>query len=223
MKIMIVEDDLSLAREICLLCRKWEFDSTYLRNFEQVDEAFMRLKPDFVLLDINLPHHDGFYWCEKIRNLSNVPILFLSSRELNADKIMAMASGGDDYMEKPFDSELLLVKIRSMLRRAYEYQKNDREYLADGAYYDSAEGIFTYGDRTAELTKSENKIMNALLEDRGKVVEREKLMQQLWNTDEFVTDASLTVLVSRLRSKLRDISGGKEIIGTKKGRGYYIL
>ena len=183
----------------------------------------MRLKPDFVLLDINLPHHDGFYWCEKIRNLSNVPILFLSSRELNADKIMAMASGGDDYMEKPFDSELLLVKIRSMLRRAYEYQKNDREYLADGAYYDSAEGIFTYGDRTAELTKSENKIMNALLEHRGKVVEREKLMQQLWNTDEFVTDASLTVLVSRLRSKLRDISGGKEIIGTKKGRGYYIL
>ena len=126
-------------------------------------------------------------------------------------------------MEKPFDSELLLVKIRSMLRRAYEYQKNDREYLADGAYYDSAEGIFTYGDRTAELTKSEDKIMNALLEHRGKVVEREKLMQQLWNTDEFVTDASLTVLVSRLRSKLRDISGGKEIIGTKKGRGYYIL
>ena len=136
---------------------------------------------------------------------------------------MAMASGGDDYMEKPFDSELLLVKIRSMLRRAYEYRKNDREYLTDGGYYDNAEGIFTYGEQSVELTKSENKIMSALVECRGKVVEREKLMQHLWNTDEFVTDASLTVLVSRLRSKLRDISGGKEIIGTKKGRGYYII
>ena len=136
---------------------------------------------------------------------------------------MAMASGGDDYMEKPFDSELLLVKIRSMLRRAYEYRKNDREYLTDGGYYDSAEGIFTYGEQSVELTKSENKVMSALVECRGKVVEREKLMQHLWNTDEFVTDASLTVLVSRLRSKLRDISGGKEIIGTKKGRGYYII
>lgn len=142
---------------------------------------------------------------------------------MNADKIMAMASGGDDYMEKPFDPELLLVKIRSMIRRAYEYRKNDREYLADGGYYDSGEGVFTYEDRSVELTKSENKIMCALMECRGKVVEREKLMQHLWNTDEFVTDASLTVLVSRLRSKLRDISGGKEIIGTKKGRGYYIL
>ena len=195
MKIMIVEDDLSLAREICLLCRKWEFDTEYIRAFEHVEEEFMRIKPDFILLDINLPYHDGFYWCEKIRTISNVPVLFLSSREMNADKIMAMASGGDDYMEKPFDPELLLVKIRSMIRRAYEYRKNDREYLADGGYYDSGEGGFTYED----------------------------LMQHLWNTDEFVTDASMTVVVSRLRSKLRDISGGKEIIGTKKGRGYYIL
>ena len=105
MKIMIVEDELSLAREICLLCRKWEFDTEYIRTFDHVDEEFMRIKPDFVLLDINLPYHDGFYWCERIRTMSNVPILFLSSRELNADKIMAMASGGDDYMEKPFDSD----------------------------------------------------------------------------------------------------------------------
>lgn len=222
MKIMIVEDDLSLAREICLLCRKWDFDTEYIRTFEHVEEEFMRIKPDFLLLDINLPYQDGFYWCEKIRTISNVPVLFLSSREMNADKIMAMASGGDDYMEKPFDSELLLVKIRSMMRRAYEYQKNDREYLACGGYYDSGEGVFTYEKQSVELTRSENKIMCALMECRGKVVEREKLMQHLWNTDEFVTDASLTVLVSRLRSKLRDISGGKEIIGTKKGRGYYI-
>lgn len=101
MKIMIVEDDLSLAREICLLCRKWEFDTEYIRAFEHVEEEFMRIKPDFILLDINLPYHDGFYWCEKIRTISNVPVLFLSSREMNADKIMAMASGGDDYMENP--------------------------------------------------------------------------------------------------------------------------
>lgn len=222
MKIMIVEDDLVLAKELFLLCERWGFQAVSIEAFAHVDLEYQKLLPDLILMDINLPYFDGFYWCERIRALSTVPVLFLSSREQKADKMMAMAAGGDDYIEKPFDTELLLIKIRSMLRRTYEYQKNEREYLQADVFFDGTNGIFGAGGKTVDLTKSENKILSVLISHRGNVVDREKLMMQLWNTDEFVTDASLTVLVSRLRSKIREINEGNEIIGTKKGKGYFI-
>lgn len=220
MRILIVEDDQTLANELVLLCRRWGFEAFCAKQFQEIREEFAFYQPDFVLMDINLPYFDGFYWCEQIRKVSNVPVLFLSSREQNADKVMAMAAGGDDYVEKPFDPELLLLKIRAMLRRAYEYKANDREYLKDGMYYEN--GMFVCQGKSVELTRSESKIMSTLLAKRGCIVSREKLMQQLWNTDEFVTDASLTVLVSRLRAKLDGITGGQDVIVTKKGMGYYI-
>lgn len=220
MKIMIVEDDLTLAKELVLLCRRWGFDAVYTEQFGDITNEYIRCQPDLILMDINLPCYDGFYWCEKVRQISNVPLLYLSSRDQNADKVMAMAAGGDDYVEKPFDPELLLLKIRAMLRRAYEYTTSERTYLNGGMYYEN--GQFACGGHTVDLTKSESKIMAALLARRGNVVSREKLMQQLWNTDEFVTDASLSVLISRLRSKLNDVTGGSDIIVTKKGMGYYI-
>ena len=220
MRILIIEDDLTLANELALLCRRWGFEAFCAKCFQEIREEFVFCQPDFVLMDINLPYFDGFYWCEQIRKISNVPVLFLSSREQNADKVMAMASGGDDYVEKPFDPELLLLKIHAMLRRAYEYKANDREYLNDGMYYEN--GIFVCDGKSVELTRSESKIMSMLLSKRGGIVSREKLMQQLWNTDEFVTDASLTVLISRLRSKLNEITDGQDVIVTKKGMGYYI-
>lgn len=226
-KILIVEDDLILAGELALLCRKWGFEAEYIKNFQDITAEFEKRRPDLVLMDINLPYYDGFYWCGRIRERSDVPVLFLSSRDQNADKVMAMASGGDDYVEKPFDTELLLVKIRSMLRRAYEYRPgtgNYREYITDKMYYEK--GVVYCQNGQTELTRSESKIMEALLERRGQVVSREKLMMILWKTDEFVTDASLTVLVSRLRAKLRELSredtGGSGVIETKKGVGYYI-
>ncbi len=225
MKILIVEDDLALARELEFLCRKWGFEARSVENFRNVQKEFSDFRADLVLMDINLPFYDGFYWCGKIRELSNVPVLFLSSRDQNADKIMGMAAGGDDYVEKPFDTELLLVKIRSMLRRAYEYTENEKTYLADNLYYENGTvyGADSQGaDCERELTRSENKIMSVLIASKGCVVTREQLMQALWNTDEFVTDASLTVLVSRLRNKLHEISGGREVIFTKKGMGYYL-
>ena len=225
MKILIVEDDLALARELEFLCRKWGFEARSVENFRNVQKEFSDSRADLVLMDINLPFYDGFYWCGKIRELSNVPVLFLSSRDQNADKIMGMAAGGDDYVEKPFDTELLLVKIRSMLRRAYEYTENEKTYLADNLYYENGTvyGADSQGaDCERELTRSENKIMSVLIASKGCVVTREQLMQALWNTDEFVTDASLTVLVSRLRNKLHEISGGREVIFTKKGMGYYL-
>lgn len=222
MKIMIIEDDLILAKELFLLCERWGFHAAYLEEFTHVDLEYQKLTPDLILMDINLPYYDGFYWCERIRSLSTVPVLFLSSREQKSDKMMAMAAGGDDYIEKPFDTELLLIKIRSMLRRTYEYLKNDREYLQADVFFDSTNGMFGAGGKTVELTKSENKILSVLISHRGNVVDREKLMMQLWNTDEFVTDASLTVLISRLRNKIREINEGREIIYTKKGKGYFV-
>lgn len=220
MKILAIEDDMTLAKELVLLCRRWGFDAAYVENFREITKEYVAYQPDLVLMDINLPYYDGFYWGEQIRKRSNVPLLYLSSRDQNADKIMAMAAGGDDYVEKPFDPELLLLKMRAMLRRTYEYTANDRMYLSDNMYYEN--GQFVCGEKSVELTKSESKIIASLLSEHGAVVSREKLMQQLWNTDEFVTDASLTVLVSRLRAKLNEITGGKEIIMTRKGRGYYI-
>lgn len=220
MKIYVVEDDLILCKELILLCRKWGYDAVCAQNFREIEEELRSHLPDLILMDVNLPYFDGFYWCGKIREFSNVPILFLSSRDQNADKMMAVAAGGDDYVEKPFEPELLLLKIRAMLRRAYEYTVSDREFLRDGMYYEN--GQFLCEGRAVELTKSENRVMSALLIKKGTVVNREKLMQQLWNTDEFVTDASLTVLVSRLRTKLKEATGGEDIIHTKKGIGYYI-
>lgn len=222
MKIFIIEDDFTLAEEICRLCIKWNFEAEYLEDFSAIEKAFEMRKPDLLLMDINIPSYDGFYWCRRIREVSRVPILFLSSRDQNSDKMLAMLSGGDDYVEKPFDSELLLVKIRSLLRRAYEYTQNDREYIGRDLIYDRGQGVLIYKDRVIELTKSESRIMSMLAEGRGRVVEREVLMQQLWNTDEYVTDASLTVLVSRLKSKIAKAADGLECIRTKKGKGYYL-
>ncbi|HJC62735.1 MAG TPA: response regulator transcription factor [Candidatus Blautia merdavium] len=222
MKLLIVEDDLVLAQEICHLCGKWGFEAEYLEEFEAVDREWERRQADLVLMDVNLPSCDGFHWCRKIRELSNIPVLFLSSRDQNSDKVMAMVSGGDDYVEKPFDPELLLVKIRALLRRAYEYTQNEREYIGNDLIYDRSQGILFYQGTPIEMTKSENKIMGLLADRKGQVVDRESLMQHLWSTDEFVTDASLTVLVSRLRAKISAAAEGMEVIRTKKGKGYYV-
>lgn len=222
MKILIVEDDFVLAEEILLLCQRWGFEGEYLEDFTDVDKQCESSHCDLILMDINLPFYDGFYWCQKIRSVSKVPVLFLSSRDQNADKVMAMVSGGDDYVEKPFDAELLLVKIRSLLRRSYEYTQSDREYLESGLVYDRGQGILLYKNQPIEMTKSENRIMSILADYKGQVVDRETLMQGLWNTDEYVTDASLTVLISRLRSKICTATGGISCIHTRKGKGYYL-
>lgn len=222
MKIMIIEDDLALAHELELLCIKWNFEAKCIKDFKHVDKACYQYQPDLILLDINLPFYDGFYWCQKIRNSSAVPILFISSREQNADKIMALSAGGDDYIEKPFDLELLLVKIKAMLRRTYEYRYLEREYLDKDTYYDVISGRFIYQNQGLDLTKSEAKIMSTLIQQRGNWVTREQLMMVLWNTDEFITDATLSVHISRLRNKLNELTKGKDIIKTKKGVGYYI-
>lgn len=202
-KIMVIEDDSTLEKEIREFLQKWGYDTVGIIDFQKVLEEFGKEAPQLVLMDINLPFFDGFYWCDQIRRISHVPILFVSSRDDDKDQIMAMAQGGDDYVEKPFRLELLRAKVEALLRRTYQYR------VVQNAYDD------------VDLTKSERRILNKLLEQKGKIVTRDELMMELWETDEYVMDGTLTTLVSRLRAKLKQ-TYGNEVIETKKGQGYII-
>ena len=172
-------------------------------------------------MDINLPWFDGFYWCRKIRESSHVPILFISSRDDEKDKIMAIAQGGDDFVEKPFHLELLKAKIEAVVRRTYQYKIQTPVYVAPELSFDPDTSCLSFCGRKLEFTGSEQKIMSKLLEQRPGVVTREELMTALWGMDEFVSDGTLTTLICRLRHKLKAFCSD-ELILTKKGQGYYI-
>lgn len=222
LKIMIIEDDASLAREIGLSLEKWQYETAVAGQFDDILQEFMEVRPQLVLMDINLPCHDGFYWCSQIRQFSKVPVIYISSRDDDRDKIMAIAQGGDDYVEKPLRMELLRAKIEAMLRRTYEYKVRERIYLEAGLCYDYAVQSLYYLKQEIDLTKSERRLFARLVESRPDVVTRDELMMELWNTDEYVTDAALTTIISRLRTKLKSMCG-TDVILTKKGQGYYIL
>lgn len=220
-KIFLIEDEEILAKEICLFLGKWKYETATAQNFEKILEEFTAYRPHLVLMDINLPYYDGFYWCSQIRQVSDVPIIFISSRDDDRDKIMAIAQGGDDYVDKPFHLEMLKAKIEAILRRTYEYKVREQIFFKSDLCYDSATQMLRYRSNEVELTKSERKILNRLIESRPDVVTRDELMVELWNTDEYVSDGTLTTLISRLRSKLSGICG-EDIIHTKKGQGYFI-
>ncbi len=222
MKIMIVEDDEALAEEIRAFLGRWGYQTAAARQFDRVLEEFSQISPQLVLLDINLPFYDGFYWCEKIRQVSAVPILYISSRSDDRDQIMAMAQGGDDYIEKPFRLDLLKAKIQALLRRAYQYKVKDQVFLGGGIHMDLEHQALYIGEREVGLTKSERRILAKLAANRPDVVTREELMMDLWETDEYVSDGTLTTMISRLRSKLK-VACRRELIGTKKGQGYFLL
>ncbi len=220
-RIMIVEDDAALAGEIKHFLERWGYFAYIVRDFEEIIREYGQAEACLVLMDINLPFYDGFYWCRKLREISDVPVLFISSRGEDSDKLQAYAQGGDDNIEKPFRLEILQAKIEAVLRRTGAGAARTRIYLRSEVYFEpESMNLFACG-QAVELTKSERKILAKLVERRGKPVMREELMMALWSTDEYVPDGSLTTLVSRLRSKLAD-SCGEEIIMTRKGQGYYI-
>lgn len=223
MRIFIIEDDQALAKEIRMFCEKWGMETICATRFDKLLQDVEQLKPQLILLDINLPYYDGFYWCEQIRKTSTVPILFISSRNHDQDKIMAISTGGDDYIQKPFTLDYLMAKIQAILRRTYEYQNHVRVQLHDHLYYDLSSGVLLVGDTSIELTRMENRILAVLTKNKGCIVSREELMMQIWSTDEFISDGSLTTCISRLKHKIREVSGLENIIVTKKGQGYLIV
>ncbi len=222
-KIMVVEDDVSLKNIIAKCLTKWGHDVHQIENLENIIEEFKNYNPELVLLDINLPFYDGFHWCNEIRKISKVPIIFISSRNSNMDVIMGVNLGADDYIQKPFSVDVLVAKVNALLRRTYNFvDNNSNQIIHNGVTLDLSTATINYEDNTIELTKNEIKILHELMKYKGQIVSRNKLMKKLWDNDWFVDDNTLTVNVNRIRSKLNEI-GLEDFIETKRGLGYICL
>ncbi len=220
-KIFIVEDDAGIASAVARQAEAWGLEAKCVQDFQNVLTEFLAYQPHLVLLDIGLPFFNGYYWCEKIRTVSSVPILFLSSASDNMNIVMAMNMGADDFIAKPFDQNVLAAKIRAMLRRTYDFAPAAPVMEHRGALLSTGDNTLTYQGEKIELSKNEYRILLVLMKDKGKVVSREKLMQSLWETDSFVDDNTLTVNVNRLRKKL-EAAGLHDFIKTKFGVGYIV-
>ncbi|MFY9176663.1 MAG: response regulator transcription factor [Caldicoprobacterales bacterium] len=222
-KILIVEDDRTISVIIEEKLNKWGYVTHRVKDFKDILIEFTSFKPHLVLMDINLPYYDGFYWCAKIRQLSNIPIIFISSRDTDGDKIRAISQGGDDYIEKPFSMDLLVAKVQAALRRAYSYSDqtlNIQQYKE--MIFDVERLRVICGEQAIELTPNEGKILAMLIRNQGKIVSRTRLMRALWDDESFVDDNTLTVNVNRLRRKLKTI-GLEGYIETSKGEGYKLI
>ena len=220
-RILIVEDDRGIAGAIQGAAAAWGFDARSTENFRDVAGEFAVFQPHLVLMDIGLPFFDGYHWCREIRRTSNVPVIFISSASDNMNIVMAMNMGGDDFIAKPFDLSVLIAKIQALLRRAYDYAPAAPMLEHRGARLDTGDQSLAVGGEKIPLSKNEYRILFSLLEKKGQVVSREKLMEKLWETDSFVDENTLTVNVNRLRRKL-DAAGLEGFIATKFGVGYLV-
>ncbi len=220
-RIFMVEDDKGILDEVKAKGAKWELKIYGVKNFRKIPEEFAETESHLVLMDIGLPVFDGYYWCREIRKLSNVPIIFLSSASDNMNMIMAMNMGGDDFVAKPFDMDVLIAKIQALLRRSYDFAQVMPVLEHKGAFLKVENSTLNYQDRVIELTKNENRILSLLMENKGRIVSRERLMDALWESDCYIDDNTLTVNIGRLRKKLEE-NGLKDFILTKFGAGYYM-
>lgn len=220
-RVMIIEDDHKLRTMISEYLRKWGFDPIIVNRFEHIDKQFVEQKPHIILLDINLPSFDGFYWCSKIRQLSEVPIIFISSRTQTMDIVMAMNMGGDDFIQKPFSLEVLVAKMNAVLRRANQNHNEKDVILAGDIILNLGNGVVSYQEREVSLTKNEFHILYLLMKKSGQIVSRDEIMRALWEDEQFIDDHTLTVNITRLRKKLESI-GLKDVIVTKKRQGYLL-
>lgn len=218
-KIFMVEDDEIIARSIREHLQAWNYDVCCVEDFSNVVAEFVRFDPQLVLMDITLPFFNGYHWCSEIRKISKVPVIFLSSAADNMNIVMAVNMGADDFIPKPFDLEVLTVKIQAMLRRSYDFAGTGSMLEHKGAILNLNETTLTYQEQKMELTKNEFRILEILMENKEKVVSRETLMTKLWESDNYVDENTLSVNVNRLRKKLEAL-GLEEFILTKKGIGY---
>lgn len=222
-KILLIEDDVNLFTEISDRLAQWSYKVYGVEDFSKVMHTFTMMKPDLVIIDIQLPQYDGFHWCRMIREHSNVPIIFLSSRDHPTDMVMSMQLGADDYIQKPFHFDVLIAKIQAVLRRAYDYGTEQVKLKTwCQATIDYSKNQITNEFGTIELTKNEMYILKVLVEQKNQIVSREKLIRSLWDDERFVSDNTLTVNVNRLRKRLDELSLG-EYIETKVGQGYIAL
>ena len=220
-RLLIVEDDKGIAEAIKTQAEMWDFSVRIAENFRNVMADFADFDPHIVLLDITLPFFNGFHWCAEIRKVSRVPIIFISSAADNMNMVMAMNMGADDFISKPFDQSVLTAKLRALMRRSYDFAASAPVLEHKGALLNTGDNTLSYGDEKISFSKNEYRILLVLMENRGKVVSREKLIESLWETDSFIDENTLSVNVNRLRKRLESI-GLNGFITTKFGVGYII-
>lgn len=220
-RILIVEDDAVIAGAVRRHLEGWGYQAACVRRFDAVLEEFAVFDPQLVLLDISLPFFNGYHWCREIRKTSRVPILFLTSASDNVNVVMAMQMGGDDLLAKPFDLQVLSAKVQAMLRRAYDFAAAPAVLSCGGAVLNLSNGTLDVHGRRVELTKNESKLLQLLLEKKGRTVSRDAMMTALWESDSFVDENTLSVNVNRLRRKL-EAAGLPDFIRTRKGVGYLV-
>ena len=218
-KIMIVEDDLTIAHVLRDELQRWQYEAIVVTDFNTIIEEFTDKAPQLVLMDIQLPYFNGYYWCQEIRKFSQVPIIFISSRSENMDIVMAIQMGADDFIRKPFDLTVAVAKVQALLRRTYDFNEAENFLTYQQALLKLGESKFQYQEQEIELTRNELKIMELLFLSKGEYVSREDIMVKLWEDESFIDDNTLAVNIARLRKKLAAL-GLKDFILTKKGWGY---
>jgi DNA-binding response OmpR family regulator len=224
-KIFVIEDDKKIVNLIEDRLNRYGYNVVTVKDYSNIKSEFMKENPHLVLLDINLPNYDGFFWCREIRTVSNVPIIFISARFSDMDQVMAIENGGDDYIIKPFSFDLLLAKIKGVLRRTYgEYAENQSKdvYEVDGVYLYKTQNIVEWKGEKIELSKKEFALLYILISNLNGIVSREALLEELWDDMDFVDDNTLSVNIARLRKRLEDI-GIYNAIETKRGQGYSMV
>lgn len=220
-KILIVEDDMVIAKSMKNILYEWNYETEFIVDFKDVIAQFVQFDPHLVLLDISLPFFNGYHWCSEIRKISSVPIIFISSMSENMNVIMAVNMGGDDFIAKPFDLNILVAKVQALLRRTYSFGGKMDVIEHKGVVLNLSSAILEYKNNKIELTKNEFKILQILFENIGKAISRDDIMTRLWESDSYIDDNTLTVNVTRLRKKLAD-ADIYDFVKTKKGIGYMV-
>ncbi len=218
-RVMIVEDDDVIAKTVKKHLEQWQYDVHIVSDLSNVMGEFTDYSPHIVLMDIKLPFYNGYHWCSEIRRVSKLPIMFLSSASDNMNIVMAMNMGADDFIAKPFDLDVLTVKIQALIRRSYDFSVGSSVISHKDAILNLTDATLNYKDEQIELTKNELKILQTLMENKEKIVSRDDLMAKIWESDDYIDENTLSVNVNRLRKKLKEI-GLDDFIMTKKGLGY---
>lgn len=222
-KVFIIEDEEKIREELTKFLEKYGYNVESSNDFENIVDISLEYEPSIILLDINLPYYDGYYICREIRKRSEVPIIVVTSRQGEMDELMSMNLGADDFVTKPYNTQILLARMASIMKRTYSNLESEGEIFEHrGLKYDMSTSEVSFNGETKELTKNESKILYVLIKSKGKIVSRDEIIKALWQTNEFIDDNTLTVNVNRLRRKIEGI-GAEGYLQTKRGQGYILV
>ena len=220
-KIFIVEDDYKIRKELAVFLERYGYECSFSDDFKNIIDIVVDESPDLMLLDINLPYFDGYHICREMRKVSNIPIIVVTSRDTDMDELMSINMGADDFVAKPYNSQILLARINSVLARCSS-RVDSQKIEHDGVVLDMSKSTVSFEGSEEELTKNELRILHVLVKNSGSIVSRNDIMDELWQSDQFVDDNTLTVNISRLREKLKAM-GIDGFIKTKRGQGYIVI